>query len=466
MRPARSISAAAVALGAAFDRTVNGPRPGIAVPVLVAAAAIAFRATAPRTPQRDLLLVAAAGFSTIFAWRNEAAVLGPAFVAVAGLLALAVTDGSARELTVAGAVERSLALARGTFRAPGFLAAPFRRSPDAAGSQHAVRAAALSTGIVGVFAMLFASADQVFADALVPKIPFPDAAGHVFIAAIGAVLAGVMWAATSGPNPQVRIPRIAGRITPLEWTAALSALTALFALFVGVQLAFLFGGRSRIDVTPGLTYAEYARSGFFQLLVAGALTIVVLLGAWDLGERPTAHHRRRFLLLASALTGLCLVVLASAATRLALYQDAFGFTTSRVGAWLAIGGIGAGLIGLVAAIAWDRRRNVLAGGIVIVLSLVLGAAIVSPSAFVARRNIERLAATGKIDVPYLTTLGPEAAPALVRLVPRLSAEDRELLRSELCAHVESRRDDWRSWNASIASALRAVATLDCGDRVP
>lgn len=240
---------------------------------------------------------------------------------------------------------------------------------------------------------------------------------------------------------------------------ALTALAALFTVFVVVQFAFLFGGRHRVEVTPGLTYAEYARSGFFQLLAAGGLTAGVLLAAWDLRER--AVHRSRFCALAATLATLCLVILCSAATRLALYQRAFGYTTARIGAWLAIAAVGAALIGLVAAIASDRRRHVFPGTVAIALAVVIAAAVVSPSELVARGNIERFEETGKLDIAYLTTLGLEAAPALVDLLPRLEAGDRALLKSFLCAHAGTGGDGWRSWNLARARARAAIAGVPC-----
>ena len=58
----------------------------------------------------------------------------------------------------------------------------------------------------------------------------------------------------------------------------LSGLALLYGLFAVAQLVASTGGDDRVQDTTGLTYAEYARNGFFQLLWAAAITIVVLLG--------------------------------------------------------------------------------------------------------------------------------------------------------------------------------------------
>ena len=76
--------------------------------------------------------------------------------------------------------------------------------------------------------------------------------------------------------------------------------------------------------TAGLTYAEYARSGFAQLLAVAALTFAVIAAArrWAAAAAAAA--------LLAALCVLTLVVLASALKRLGLYEETYGFTRLRL----------------------------------------------------------------------------------------------------------------------------------------
>ena len=55
-------------------------------------------------------------------------------------------------------------------------------------------------------------------------------------------------------------------------SVALYGLVVLLALFLGTQARVLFGGAAYLEATAGLTVAEYARAGFFQLVVAGGET--------------------------------------------------------------------------------------------------------------------------------------------------------------------------------------------------
>ena len=80
-----------------------------------------------------------------------------------------------------------------------------------------------------------------------------------------------MYARLCPPRPARAPAKVAlGR---LEWALPLGALVVLFAGFVALQLTTLFGGERHVLETAGLTYAEYARSGFAQLLAVAALTL-------------------------------------------------------------------------------------------------------------------------------------------------------------------------------------------------
>ena len=63
------------------------------------------------------------------------------------------------------------------------------------------------------------------------------------------------------------------RLGTVEVVTVLVALNAVFLAFVILQAAYLFGGQDTLAAT-GLTYAEYARQGFFQLLAAASNMLV------------------------------------------------------------------------------------------------------------------------------------------------------------------------------------------------
>lgn len=107
-------------------------------------------------------------------------------------------------------------------------------------------------------------------------------------------------------------------------TLVLGMVLVTYAVFCGVQFTFLFAGAGLPD---GLTYAEYARGGFFQLLAVAAINLVIFA--------LTLAYARRTRALAAMLVGLIAatgVMLVSAARRLMLYIDAYGLTWLRYAA--------------------------------------------------------------------------------------------------------------------------------------
>lgn len=118
-----------------------------------------------------------------------------------------------------------------------------------------------------------------------------------------------------------------GRVSPVAPRIVVGALVLVYALFAAVQFVYLFGGHG---LPEGLTYSEYAREGFWQLIFVAAINFTVY--AVCLARVEENKALRALLLGLLLLTG---VILASAFTRLSLYIGAYGLTLKRVLAfWL------------------------------------------------------------------------------------------------------------------------------------
>jgi hypothetical protein len=189
--------------------------------------------------------------------------------------------------------------------------------------------------------------------------------------------------------------------------------------FVATQAATMFGGNRHVLATAGLTYAEYARSGFAQLLVTAALVLAVVAAA----GRWAGDGGRLLRALLAALCLLTLVVLASAVRRLDLYEQAYGYTRLRVAAdatLLWLGALFCLVLAARGAAAWLPRA-----ALTVTAGAVLAFALSDPERRIAERDVARYAHTGHLDRGYLATLGPDAAPALARacLTARVPAPD-------------------------------------------
>jgi len=273
------------------------------------------------------------------------------------------------------------------------------------------RGALLAAVLLAVFVPLLMSADAAFAQLLGDVVP----TGWSLEQPVDRALVLTLFVALGGGLLYARLSPVAVAARPaslaigrVEAQIALGTLVALFGVFVALQFATLFGGRRHVLDTAGLTYAEYARSGFAQLLAVAALTFA-LLGA----ARRWAPRER---VLPAALCVLALVVCGSALRRLGLYEETYGFTRLRFAAHGALLYFAA-LFGLVLVTRSPRAVVALTAG------AVLAFALADPERRIATHNLERYERTGKVDVEYLMTLGPDATPALAGVVPPPCLDD-------------------------------------------
>jgi hypothetical protein len=245
-----------------------------------------------------------------------------------------------------------------------------------------------------------------------------------------------------------------------EVATALAALDLLFLLFVIVQFRYLFGGDALVQVTPGLTYAEYARRGFFELVFAVVLVVPVLLAADWLLERRIRRDDAVFRSLAGVQIGLVLAITASAFQRLRLYHASYGLTESRFYAMVLLMWIGAMLFWLAATVLRGRRDLFAFGTLASGLATVGLLFVISPDAVIARANVARMASADapvRFDVAYATSLSADAVPVLLDALPALPHDVQcPLARHMLRRWPPDRERSLRSWSWSAARAGDAV----------
>jgi hypothetical protein len=492
---ARRILLAALAIGVLAEVSMDGPAIGLNVPLVTAtmlAGAWLLRRTGRAPDPLDAWLpVSALVLATFVAVRADpfvtfldiagaAAFTGASVAAFSGL---AVTRRSLTAVLATGAWVLEAVLA-GTGRAlragrPARTDGP-RRPPAWLGPVG--RGLVLAIPLVLIFAVLFASADPIFnrgfEDLLSFRIDLGDLPGRViFVLAVAWLTGGLLSVSATGLpalersslGAAVRTGSLA-RERLLGTTEALVILVAIdliVGLFVGLQLAYLFGGLDTL-AAAGMKYSDYARRGYFELVAAAALAGGILVAL----EYQVTRRSRAYVALAIGLVGLTIVVLASAALRLQLYQDAYGWTELRLYVAVSIAAMAATLATLAAFLATDRTRWLGHAMVVIGLVSLLGLNLLAPAAFVAERNLARVTdpslvppdGEASLDSDYLAVLPDDAIPALVAALPSLPVQERERVltllkarRTEL-AHEDAYLSPF-AWNLGRERARAALATL-------
>jgi Domain of unknown function (DUF4173) len=339
-----------------------------------------------------------------------------------------------------------------------------------------VRGLLIATPLVVVFGALFMSADAVFAELVLNlvRFDFERIASHVLLFTVCAWLGtGYVRGFLRGTEldlPPLRVLWRDGALGALvarrpalsttEVATALAVLDLLFLSFVLVQFRYLFGGDALVQVTPDLTYAEYARRGFFELVCAVFLVVPVLLAADWLLDRRLPRADLVFRVLAGLQIALVLAITASAFQRLRLYHATFGLTDARFYATQLLIWIAAMLLWFAATVLRGRRDWFAFGALASGLGTVALLFVVNPDAIIARTNVARMSsadATVRFDVVYATSLSADAVPVLVDALATLPPDVQcPLARHMLRRWPPDREPSIRSWNWSATQARNTV----------
>ncbi|GAB2856119.1 DUF4153 domain-containing protein [Lentzea nigeriaca] len=319
----------------------------------------------------------------------------------------------------------------------------------------------VAVALLLIFGSLLAGADRAFGKFLESLVPDLEIDGFVRSAFFGGVAAfgalGACYLVAAPPKINEDAAGKPGSLRVKDYALPVGVLVLLFAGFVGTQLAVLFGGEKYVMETAGVTFAEYARSGFWQLLWVSILTLGVIAGVARFAAKKTAQEQLWLRILLGSLAVLTLVIVASALSRMWFYQQAYGWTVLRLlvsscEIWLAVVYLMVIGSGITLRADWLPKAIVGTG-----TAFFLAVLVMNPEQVVADYNVSRFEATRKIDAVYLSRLSEDAVPALVRLPePQRSCS----LRWLKDRHVEQ---DWREWNLARHNAhksLESVAVTD------
>ncbi|WP_433179008.1 DUF4153 domain-containing protein [Actinoallomurus sp. CA-150999] len=447
-RPASPVLLVRAAVTGAVAAALFPGRPGLNVPLAGVAAIIALAPVARRNRTSILFAVLTLALSALPVLVDAGWIVALAIALAVPLGSYAVTGGRSWIDLVGGglafvpAAPRSVPWAG---RGVGALARSRRRPTGP------VVASLLLTGaLLLVFGALFAAADAAFSRALTGLLPDVGALSLIvrILAFGGGVIAVLTAAFLTAARPRFARPPAASDVGRTLWAIPIVALDLLFLGFVAVQAdVLLTSDRDRLLRSTGLSYAEYARQGFWQLLVVTGLVLVVVAVAVRYAPVAGRADRVTVRTLLGLLCVLTLVVVAVALRRLFLYEQAYGWTRLRL--WVHAFELWMGLVIVLVAVAGIRLkaawlpRAVAAAGAAGLLALGLW----GPDGFIAAHNVDRFRHTGSADLPYLAGLSADAVPALDRLPePQRSCVLRHL------AGSLRHGDSWTSFNLSRAQA--------------
>jgi len=307
----------------------------------------------------------------------------------------------------------------------------------------------LAIPLIYIVLLLLMSADAQF-ERLVQQLP--DFLFHIRISAIFRVLfiilssllfLGLFQAVDRQVSTKVSLPKQVNwdKITAIT---ILSLINIVYFVFVIVQFTYLFNGR----LMDGYTYAEYARQGFFELLIVLLINWTILILFLKFVKPKRKVYRAILKGLYTVLIVMSGIILFSAYIRLTMYEEAYGFTLSRVLAHVF-------MIYLIVIFVytlirvWLEKLPLLHFYIIVGIIFYTGLNAINLEQIIVDKNIERYEKTGKIDIHYLNHLSATGTLELVRLYEKqedIEDLDEVLKHEQTYIQNESYSSSWQSYN--------------------
>ena len=177
---------------------------------------------------------------------------------------------------------------------------------------------------------------------------------------------------------------------PLTINILLTTLNIIYIVFDIIQINSLLLHR----VSSGFNYADYARSGFFQLMIISIINIVIIV----LSKKSEEKTYTKVMSLITVL--LTLIIIVSSFYRMFLYEQAYGYTVLRLGVYVIL--ITEAILFIPTIIfIFKKDFNILRYYLIIVLTVYSLVNCFSIDRIIAENNIKRYERIGEIDVFYL-----------------------------------------------------------------
>lgn len=315
----------------------------------------------------------------------------------------------------------------------------------------------ISLPILLVVLTLLSQADQVFGHFLheIPNrmidLDAVEGAFRLFLIGLVTLLVfGYLYSLFGKREEAVEIP-LPPKEGKLVWdgvilVTVLAMIDLVYAAFTYVQISYLFIG-AKAALPDGLTYAEYAKNGFNELVTVTVINFLILLCTMHLVSRAKRLLYRVVQVLLTVLTVCTSFMLFSAYFRLSLYEEAYGYTHSRLLAhifmiFLLI------LFAIALCKIWRHTFSLIKYYAVVSLVSYVLLNYINMDVIIAKNNMERYYATKSIDVEYLGRLSYDVVPYLLEL------KADESLREDVAYYLENMREElqaeasWQSFNLS------------------
>ncbi len=291
----------------------------------------------------------------------------------------------------------------------------------------AIRGIIISIPILAVFIWLLSSADIVFQKYLdrlleinidleiVLRILIVSVASCFFIGVFAKAFANNKSESSLAKNNQSKF------LGSIESSIVLGSVGLLFLVFIIIQFFYLFGSKEYVwGIEQYITYSDYAKKGFGELIAVSIISFLLIYAIDKFGKRENLGQKNLFKILSGILVFEIFVIMASAFSRLSLYVDGYGYTFSRLLAFVFLIGFSFIFLIFLYKIILEKKEGLFLYSVFwLIILFFVGINILNPDAFIAKENIKRYIQKNQqwegLDVRYLVRLSDDAVPEIVKI---------------------------------------------------
>ena len=296
------------------------------------------------------------------------------------------------------------------------------------------KAVILTLPITLIVIILLASADGIFSNLfrgvgdilniLIGNESILETIGRTIVIIITFIyMAGFLCNIIKRKIEDQNIQRKAKTIDTLTTEIMITILNGVYIIFCIIQILYLF---TKAGMPDGMTYAEYARQGFFQLMIVTFINFGILLWIHAKEKNQLDEKQCKYIKLMEMVMEICTqVIIISAFYRMFLYEQAYGYTYLRLFVYFILFAEFAFMI-FVLIYTTGKKINLMKAGLIIGTVTYLALNYINVDKVIAKKNIDRYFASPQTEIDFYYLRHNTGTDAISEIKRLLNTDDEKL----------------------------------------
>lgn len=219
----------------------------------------------------------------------------------------------------------------------------------------------------------------------------------------------------SGRTEELKESRFKG-IENVYIISFLSTVSVVYLLYLFSQLAYFFSAFKGFLPNGEITYAQYARKGFFEMCAVAVINLFLVFLSLLLSKKENGNVCNGIKAILTFISVFTLIIIATAISKMVLYIGTYGMTVLRLTTSSFMLFLAIVFVSTVLRI-YIIKVNIIKTALITACFIILTLGIANVNAVCARYNYEAYKAEKleTIDIKAIYDLGDEGIPYIIRL---------------------------------------------------